>query len=273
MVVSSLRRVSFRRMAISRQAGRARLWQSGPVFVVFILCAVASAQAAAGQVRLAVATNFAAAVQDIAAAFEAATDHTVVLSFGSTGQLFAQITQGAPYDVFIAADQVRPRKAVEDGLGIAGSRFTYAAGRLAFYSATPGLVPGEDLLRAGSFDKIAIANPVTAPYGEAAIEVMDALGVGDRLAAKLVRGTDVGQVFQFIATGNAEVGFVALSQVVDREDGSFWVVPEELHTPIAQDAILLTEAAGNDAAVAFLAFLRGPEARTIKESYGYGAGD
>ncbi|MBK8909672.1 MAG: molybdate ABC transporter substrate-binding protein [Rhodospirillales bacterium] len=229
--------------------------------------------ASARQATIAVAANFTAAAKDIAAAFTAATGHDVRLSIGSTGQLYTQITQGAPFDVFLAADRLHPQKAVDAGYGIAEHRFTYATGRLVLYGKAAEMGDGEGTLKRGAFSKIAIANPETAPYGAAAVETMSALGIYDRLAAKIVKGNTLTQVYQFIETGNAEVGFVALSQVVGRSGTSVWMVPEQLYRPIAQDAVLLQRGAGNEAALAFVAFLRGSEAGRIASAHGYGTGE
>lgn len=227
----------------------------------------------AGEARVAVAANFTEAAKEIGALFEKASGHRAVFSFASTGTIYAQITQGAPFDVFLSADQGRPKKAVDEGLAVPESLFTYATGKIVLYSKDPGLVQGEATLRAQRFTKIAIANPVTAPYGTAALQAMKALGVHDALAKKIVQGNNIAQTYQFVDTGNAEVGFVALAQVAQRAGGSRWLVPESLYSTIAQDAVLLTRSAGNEAARAFLAFLRGAEARKVKEKYGYGAGN
>ncbi len=229
-------------------------------------------EAHAGDINVAVAANFTAPAEEIGELFEAATGHRAILSFGSTGQLFTQITQAAPFEVFLAADQERPAKAIEDGLAVADSLFTYALGRIVLFSEDPDLVTGEEMLQTGDFTRIAIANPVTAPYGAAAVETMRELGVYDRLEAKIVQGSNIAQAYQFVATGNAELGFVALSQVIGHEEGSRWIVPETLHSPIAQDAVLLQSGAENEAALAFIGFLKGAEARAVIEAYGYGAG-
>ncbi len=228
---------------------------------------------AAGQVRVAVAANFTQAAKEIGAAFAEKTGHQAIFSFGSTGQLFTQIGLDAPFDVFLAADTARPQKAIEDGLALAESRFTYARGRLVLFSADKGFVDGEATLKRDEFHKIAMANPVTAPYGAAAIQVLKALGVHDALKSKVVLGNNIAQTFQFVATGNAELGFVAFSQVKDRADGSRWVVPEQYYEPIAQDAVLLRRGADNAAARAYMEFLRGAEAQAIKKKYGYDGGD
>lgn len=233
-----------------------------------------SAPARADQTIAAVAANFTQAANEIAAAFTQATGHTVTYSFGPTGQLYTQITQDAPFEVFLAADQARPEKAEADGFAVPGSRFTYAVGQLVLWSADADLIDGTDtVLRAGDFTHVAIANPETAPYGAASVEVMTALDVYDDLATKIVQGKSISQTHQFVATGNAELGFVALSQIVADDTGSRWVIPQDLYTPIRQDAVLLTKGENSAAAQAYIAFLKGPEARAIIQNYGYGAGE
>jgi molybdate transport system substrate-binding protein len=229
--------------------------------------------APAASTNVAVAANFTDAAKEIGALFEKATGHRAVFSFGSTGQLYTHITKDAPFEVFLAADQTRPKKAVDDGLAVKGSRFTYAAGRIVLYSRAKGVVKGQATLAEGKFAKIAIANPVTAPYGAAAVEAMRALRVYDALKPKIVQGNNIAQTYQFVSTGNAEVGFIALSQVARRDEGSRWIVPANLYPVIAQDAVLLKKGADNEAAKAFIAFLQGPEAHAVKEKYGYVAGD
>jgi molybdate transport system substrate-binding protein len=224
------------------------------------------------QAVIAVAANFTEPAKAIAATFEAATGLKVVLSFGATGQLYAQIVHGAPFDVLLAADRTTPAKAVAEGLAVEGTAVTYAIGRLVLYSRDKAMVQGDKTLRDAKFSRIAIANPSTAPYGAAAIEVMTALGVRETLKARIVQGNSIAQTFNFVDTGNAELGFVALSQVVASEAGSRWLVPASLHTPIAQDAVLLKNAAAHPAAKAFLAYLLGPEARKLIERFGYSAG-
>jgi molybdate transport system substrate-binding protein len=223
--------------------------------------------ASADQAHVAVAANFADAAKEIAAAFKQKTGHEVVLSFGSTGQLHNQITQDAPFQILLSADEERPKRLADDGLGVPESRFTYAIGKLVLWSRSRDLVRGEATLKDGSFAKLAIANPTAAPYGAAAIETLKALGLYDRLRPRIVQGNNIAQTFQFIDTGNAELGFIALSQVVANASGSRWLVPQDLYAPIRQDAILLRK--GASAAVAFIAFLKGPEARAIIERYGY----
>jgi molybdate transport system substrate-binding protein len=246
----------------------------------FFLFVVASAlallgagNALAAQTNVAVAANFTEAAKEIAAAFKQKTGHEAVLSFGASGQFYTQISQGAPFQVFLSADDSRPKKLVEDGLAVPESRFTYAIGKLVLWSRTPDFVKGEATLRAGAFVKLSICNPTAAPYGAAAVEVMKSLKLYDALQPKLVEGASVTQAFQFVETGNAELGFVALSQLAGNETGSRWVVPQNLYAPIRQDAVLLKNGASNAAAAGFIAFLKGPEARSIIEKYGYLTGE
>ena len=235
--------------------------------VAGLLLVCASAQAA--QTNVAVAANFTDAAKEIAALFKQKTGHEAVLSFGASGQFYTQITQGAPFQVFLSADDSRPKRLVEDGLAVTGSRFTYAIGKLVLWSKSPGVVTGEETLKAASFAKLSICNPAAAPYGLAAVETMKSLNLYDTLKPKLVEGATITQAYQFVETGNAEVGFVALSQLTGSEAGSRWVVPQALYSPIRQDAVLLNAGAGNEAAGAFISFLRGSEARAVIERYGY----
>ena len=227
----------------------------------------------AGQARIAVATNFRAAATEIGKAFRIATSHVAVFSFGSTGQLYAQISQGAPFDVFLAADQARPARAIEEGFAVPTSQFTYALGRIVLFSMDETLVRGEAALRSGKIARLAIAEPALAPYGAAAVEVLQALGVHDALRQRIVRGINVAQAYQFVHTGNAEAGLVALSQVSLHTGGSRWTVPGHLHTPIAQDAVLLRRGSDNPAALAFVKFLQGSEAGLVRQKYGYEPGN
>jgi molybdate transport system substrate-binding protein len=230
-------------------------------------------EAQAGEVKVAVAANFTQPVKEIAPLFEKAMGHKLVLSFGATGQFYAQIGQGAPFEILLSADKATPTKLVAEGQGVPGTQFTYAIGKLVLYSKTVDLVESEDTLKAGKFEKIAIANPALAPYGVAGDETLKALGLFETLAPKIVRGNTIAQTYEFIATGNAELGFVALSQVIFVPGGSRWLVPAKLYSEIAQDAVLLKAGAGNDGARAFLAFLKGPEARTVIEKFGYGVAE
>ena len=227
----------------------------------------------AGQTNIAVAANFTEVAKEIASAFKAKTGHEAVLSFGATGHLYTQITQAAPFQIFLSADAEHPRKAVDDGLGIADSRFTYAIGKLVLWSKTTDLVKGEETLKSGTFSKLSIANPTLAPYGAAAVEAMKKLGVHEAIQPKIVQGNNIAQAFQFIDTGNAELGFVALAQLATVTAGSRWVVPRTFYSPIKQDAVLLNQGASNEAATAFMTFLKGPEARAIITIYGYALDD
>ena len=238
-------------------------------FVALLTSLAALTQAEAGQTHVAVAANFTEPAQEIAALFKQKTGHEAVLSFGATGALFTQITHGAPFEVLLAADERRPKAAVDGGFAIPGSRFTYAVGKLVLWSRVADVTDGEAALKAGKFSKLAIANPVAAPYGAAAVETMKALKVCDTLRPKIVQGNNIAQAFQFVDTRNAEVGFVALSQLHGVTAGTRWLVPSNLHAPIRQDAVLLKTGADSAAAKAFLAFLKGPEARAIIERFGY----
>ena len=203
-------------------------------------------------------------------AFAKATGHNAVLSFGSSGAFYTQMAHGAPFEVFLSADADRPKKAEEEGLAVPRSRFTYAVGRLVLYSATPGLVdPKGAVLKTGDFAKLAIADPTAAPYGVAAVQAMTKLGVYAGLQPRIVRGSSITQAYQFVATGAAELGFVALSQVIAVPGGSRWIVPARLHAPIDQQAVLLKTGAANPAAAAFVKFLRGRQALAIIRRYGY----
>ena len=220
-------------------------------------------------VKAAVAANFTAAAREIAAAFEDATGDGALLSFGSTGQLYAQILQGAPFEVFLAADEARPELAEREGLAVPGSRRTYAVGRLVLFSTEAGRIAGPDALRDPGLRRIALANPALAPYGRAALEAARALGIEDIVRDRQVIGTNVSQAHQFVRTGNAELGFLALSQVVRSADGSRWLVPEHLHAPIRQQAVLLEAGRDNPAAARFLDFLGSAPAREILRRHGY----
>jgi molybdate transport system substrate-binding protein len=226
--------------------------------------------ARAGETNVAVAANFTDAANEIAEVFKEKTGHEAILSFGSTGQLYTQITQQAPFEVFLAADDERPRLAIEEAFAVPGSQFTYAIGTLVLWSQDSDLVQGEQTLKNGDFTKIAIANPEAAPYGAAAVQAMKTLGVYDQLEPKIVQGNNISQTLQFVETGNAELGFIALAQVARSVEGSRWVVPEDLHDAIRQDAVLLKTGADSEAAKAFVEFLKGPEAAAIIKDFGYG---
>ena len=229
--------------------------------------------AQAEQVHVAVAANFTAPAKVLASIFEKTTGHQARLSFGATGAFYTQIKNGAPFDILLAADDERPIRLEKEGDTVPGSRFTYAIGQLVLWSAKPGFVDGEGaVLKGGNFNKIAIANPKLAPYGAAAVETMDKLGLAAALTPKLVTGESIGQTYNFIATGNAELGFVALAQVLDggkMKSGSMWVVPAKYHAPIIQDAVILKRAAANPAAKAWMALMRSPNTQDFIRSYGY----
>ena len=227
------------------------------------------AAATARVTHVAVAANFTEPAKEIAALFKQKTGDEAVLSFGASGAFFTQITHGAPFEVFLSADEERPKAAVEQGFAVADSRFTYAIGKLVLWSRVVDVTKGEAALKAGNFAKLSIANPAAAPYGTAAVETMKALGVYDALKPKIVQGNSIAQAFQFVDTRNAEVGFVALAQLYGVTAGTRWEVPSSLHAPIRQDAVLLKTGADSEASKAFLAFLKGPEARTIIERFGY----
>lgn len=230
-----------------------------------------SAQAA--EVNVAVAANFNAPMNTIAAEFARDTGHQARLSFGSSGKFYAQIKNGAPFHAFLSADDETPARLEREGQTVADSRFTYAIGTLVLWSAQAGIVDAKgDVLRKGRFNKLAIANPRFAPYGRAAVEVLTGMGLLDSLTPRFVQGENIAQTWQFVSTGNAELGFVALSQVMRDgriSGGSAWIVPSKLHAPIRQDAVILAAGKGNIAAVALMSYLKGDKAKAIMQSYGY----
>lgn len=238
------------------------------------LClALASTAALADDVQVAVAANFTAPMKLIAADFEKDTGHKAVLTFGATGKFYAQISNGAPFEVFLAADDETPARLEKEGAAVNGSRFSYATGKLVLWSAQPGLVDAQgDVLKKGDFKKIAIAAPRLAPYGAAAVETMNKLGLQAQLEPKLVQGESIGQAFSFVSTGNAELGFIALSQVYEGgkiKSGSAWIVPDNLHSPIRQDAVLLARAKDSKAAAQLMAYLKTDKAKAVIRSFGY----
>ncbi len=237
--------------------------------VLFVL----SCTAHADEVQVAVAANFTAPAKLIAADFEKDTGHKAQLAFGGSGKFHAQIRNGAPFEALLSADDETPAKLEKEGAAVAGSRFTYATGRLVLWSATPGYVDDRgEVLKRGKFRHLALANPRLAPYGAAAVAVLNSLGLFDATRPKFVQGENIAQAHQFVASGNAELGFVALSQVMKDgriSEGSAWVVPAGLHQPIRQDAVLLEKGRGKPAAEAWMKFLRGDKAKAIITSYGY----
>ena len=243
------------------------------IVLVAVLSLLFAIPALAAEVHVAVAANFTAPMKQIAADFEKETGHKVVLSFGASGKFYAQIKNGAPFQILLSADDEKPIQLVKDGLAVADSRFTYAIGTLVLWSAKPGFVDAKgEVLSKGHFNKIALANPKLAPYGTAAIELLTKQGLLTSLTPKFVQGENISQTFQFASTGNAELGFVALSQVMKDgkvTSGSAWVVPGNLHTPIRQDAVLLATGRDNAAAKALLGYLKSDKAKKIIRSYGY----
>ncbi|QXW18931.1 molybdate ABC transporter substrate-binding protein [Comamonas aquatica] len=239
-----------------------------------LIAAVLWAGAAhADTISVAVASNFTAPMQKIAAEFAKDTGHKAELSFGATGKFYAQINHGAPFGVLLAADDTTPAKIAREGKGVAASRFTYAVGKLVLWSKQDGYVDAQGaVLKTGKFQHVAIANPKLAPYGMAAQQTLTQLGLLEQIKPKFVQGENIGQTYQFAATGNAELGFVALSQVMENgkiKSGSAWLVPSSMHDPIRQDAIILNNAKDNAAAKALMDYLRGDKARAIISAYGY----
>ena len=240
--------------------------------VAMALWAISSA-ASAADVSVAVASNFTVPMQKIAHAFEQDTGHKALLAFGATGGFYAQIKNGAPFQVLLAADKETPTRLEKEGLAVAGARFTYAIGKLVLWSKQAGLVDDKgDVLRKGSFDKLAIANPKLAPYGTAAMQALTKLGLLAQLQPKFVEGSNIGQTYQFVASENAVLGFVALSQVYAEgrlSHGSAWIVPAIFYAPIQQDAVLLNSGKNNAAATALLNYLKTEKAQAIIRAHGY----
>ncbi len=225
----------------------------------------------AGSVTVAVAANFVTPARQIGKAFQQNSEHTVVISSGSTGKLFAQIEHGAPFDLFLAADSRRPQLLEQNGKAVPGSRFTYALGKIVLWSPRPGYVDDRgDILKQGDFRRLAIANPRLAPYGMAARQVMEKLGVWKGLRGRLVQGENIAQTFQFVASGNASLGFVALAQIrAAGNSGSVWEIPDELYQPIRQQAVLLQRGKNSAAANAFFHYLQSSEVRELIRNMGY----
>lgn len=239
-----------------------------------LFCAVlAHGPAHAAEAQVAVAANFAEPIKAIAAVLQKTTGHTLKVTLGSTGKLFAQIKNGAPFDALLAADSQTPARLEAEGLAQPGSRFTYATGQLVLWSSKAGRVDAQGaVLKSPDLGKLAYAAPKVAPYGAAAAEAMDKLGLSAALAPKLVQGESIGQAFSFVYTGNADVGFVALSQVLEGgrlKSGSMWIVPQKLYSPIRQDAVVLRRGADNEAASALVKLLQSPAIKDLIRSYGY----
>ena len=255
------------------------LWirRAGMAFALPLALIAGCGQAHQGDVMVAVATNFLDTAKVLEAEFEAETGLEVTLSSGSTGQLYSQIENGAPFDIFLAADTERPRRLVDGGNGVEGTKFTYATGRLVLWMPTSQTLDfeGGKELRDGSYRALALANPALAPYGAAAEETLVSLDLADVLSDRIVYGQNIGQAYALVASGNAELGFVAASQLVKSDadgQGGVWEVPGDLHAPIRQDVVLMQRAAGNEAALQFIAFLRSDKALSIMRDYGYEEG-
>jgi len=243
------------------------------LFLSAAALALASWSAQAAQATVAVAANFAEPLRALAAVLEKTTGHRLEIVVGATGRLYAQIANGAPFDVFLAADQATPAKAESEGLTVPGSRFLYATGQLVLWSAQAGLVDDRgQVLRREGWRRLAVANPRTAPYGAAALQTLEQLGLASAVAPRLVQGESIAQAYNFAHTGNAELAFVALSQVLESgrlRGGSMWVVPAKYHEPIRQDAVLLKRGAGNEAARALMALMQSPAGKDLIRSFGY----
>lgn len=235
------------------------------LFIPFAACA--------DEVSVAVAANFSGPMQVIAALFERDTGHKASLSFGATGKFYAQISHGAPFQVLLSADDETPARLIREGNAVAGSAMTYAIGRLVLWSADPALIDAQgEILKKGGFKHLAIANPKTAPYGAAALQTLEKLGIGEQNKARLVQGENIVQTHQFVSTGTAELGFVAWSQVIRNgqiASGSGWRVPAHLHAPIRQDAVILAKGRDKPAASALLTYLKSAKAQSVIQSFGY----
>ncbi|MEG2391385.1 MAG: molybdate ABC transporter substrate-binding protein [Pseudomonas sp.] len=244
-----------------------------PVCLTSLLAVFAIGAAQADEVQVAVAANFTAPIQAIAADFEKDTGHKLVAAYGATGQFYTQIKNGAPFEVFLSADDTTPEKLEREGDTVKGSRFTYAVGTLALWSAKDGYVDTKgEVLKKNEYQHLSIANPKTAPYGLAATQVLEKLKLTEATKTKIVEGQNITQAYQFVSTGNAELGFVALSQIYKEgkvTSGSAWIVPASLHDPIRQDAVILSKGKDNAAAKALVEYLKGPKAAAVIKSYGY----
>ncbi len=232
----------------------------------------ASFQVRADEVSVAVAANFTAPLQKMALDFEKETGHKMVASFGSTGKFYAQIRNGAPFEVLLAADEETPARLAKENMAVAGSQFSYAVGKLVLWSAKPAVVDSTgEVLKKGGLEHIALTNPKLAPYGAAAVDAMKALGVFDSLQSRFVMAENITQTYQFVSSGNALLGFVALSQVLKdgKIEGSAWLVPASLYPPLRQDAVLLEKGRGKPAAQALLKYLKGDKAQAVTKSFGY----
>ncbi|MGE1172906.1 molybdate ABC transporter substrate-binding protein [Pseudomonas sp. BW7P1] len=244
-----------------------------PACLASLIAVFAMGAVQADEVQVAVAANFTAPIQAIAADFEKDTGHKLVAAYGATGQFYTQIKNGAPFEVFLSADDTTPEKLEKEGDTVKGSRFTYAIGTLALWSAKEGYVdPKGDVLKKNQYQHLSIANPKAAPYGLAATQVLEKLKLTEATKTKIVEGQNITQAYQFVSTGNAELGFVALSQIYKDgkvASGSAWIVPASMHDPIKQDAVILNKGKDNAAAKALVDYLKGPKAAEVIKSYGY----
>jgi molybdate transport system substrate-binding protein len=238
-------------------------------YVIFVV----AANAQAAEIKVAVASNFANTLKEIAVEFQRDTGHQLAITPGATGKFYAQISHGAPFDVFLSADDETPRKLAQEGKAIAASQFTYATGRLALWSPSPDLVDkNADILKTDKFKYIAIANAKVAPYGQAAVQTMQKLGVLSKIEPRVVQGESIAQTFQFVSTGNAQLGFVALSQIFENgkiKTGSAWIVPEEMHEQLKQDAVVLQSCKNTSACQALMDYLKSEKIKKMMSSYGY----
>jgi molybdate transport system substrate-binding protein len=243
-----------------------------PLLYVLLTTLLLALPSHAEEISVAVAANFIAPMKLIATEFEKDSGHKVVASYGSTGKFYAQIKNNAPFEILLAADDETPAKLVKEGVAASGSQFTYAKGKLVLWSAKPGFVDGAGaVLKKGDFAHLSLADPKLAPYGAAGVESLKALGAYDAVAPKIVTAENITQAYQFISSGNAELGFVALSQVLKdgKVEGSSWLVPANLYTQIRQDAVILEPGKGKAAVDALIKFLKGDKAKAIIKSYGY----
>ncbi|MCL9800442.1 molybdate ABC transporter substrate-binding protein [Pseudomonas sp. AKS31] len=250
-----------------------RVSRCAPACLASLLAVFAIGTVQADEVQVAVAANFTAPIQAITADFEKDTGHKLVAAYGATGQFYTQIKNGAPFEVFLSADDTTPEKLEKEGDTVKGSRFTYAIGTLALWSAKAGYVDAQgEVLKNNEYQHLSIANPKAAPYGLAATQVLEKLKLTDATKAKIVEGQNITQAYQFVSTGNAELGFVALSQIYKDgkvSSGSAWIVPASMHDPIKQDAVILNKGKDNAAAKALVEYLKGPKAAAVIKSYGY----
>lgn len=250
-----------------------RVSRCAPACLASLLAVFAIGTVQADEVQVAVAANFTAPIQAITADFEKDTGHKLVAAYGATGQFYTQIKNGAPFEVFLSADDTTPEKLEKEGDTVKGSRFTYAIGTLALWSAKAGYVDAQgEVLKNNEYQHLSIANPKAAPYGLAATQVLEKLKLTDATKAKIVEGQNITQAYQFVSTGNAELGFVALSQIYKDgkvSNGSAWIVPASMHDPIKQDAVILNKGKDNAAAKALVEYLKGPKAAAVIKSYGY----